>query len=48
MKEKSKTVKLVDNKEKRRCGAITCIHNVCGICQVKCCEFYENLLIQEH
>ncbi|NLY78258.1 MAG: hypothetical protein GX080_09285 [Tissierellia bacterium] len=48
MKQKNKTVKLIDKKEKRKCGAITCIHNVCGQCQVENCAFYENLLIQEY
>ncbi|NLV76637.1 MAG: hypothetical protein GX023_06600 [Tissierellia bacterium] len=31
----------------KRCGAITCINNIQGLCSFEICELYENVLIQE-
>lgn len=31
----------------RKCGAISCINNACGLCNCEKCELYENVLIQE-
>ncbi len=31
----------------RKCGAISCINNIQGNCNIKKCELYENVLIQE-
>jgi len=47
-KQEKTTIGIKDKSENKKCGAITCIHNVCGQCQINNCEFFENVLIQEH
>ncbi|WP_236914464.1 hypothetical protein [Clostridium sp. Cult2] len=50
MKENFKTIKSNKSKQKhiyKKCGAISCINNVCGLCCIERCELYENVLIQE-
>ncbi|WP_156936281.1 hypothetical protein [Clostridiisalibacter paucivorans] len=32
----------------KKCGAITCIHNIDGYCNMEKCEIYERTLRQEH
>ncbi|MBS4539930.1 hypothetical protein GOQ27_15750 [Clostridium sp. D2Q-11] len=32
----------------KKCGAITCIHNLDGCCNVDKCEIYERVLKQEY
>ncbi|WP_202710925.1 hypothetical protein [Sporosalibacterium faouarense] len=32
----------------KKCGAITCIHNIDGYCNSEKCEIYERALRQEH
>lgn len=32
----------------KKCGAITCIHNIDGTCNTEKCEIYERSLRQEH
>lgn len=34
-------------KSMKKCGAISCINNVQGNCNLKKCDLYENVLIQE-
>lgn len=31
----------------KKCGAISCINNICGRCSLEECQLYENVLIQE-
>ncbi|MBU5437605.1 hypothetical protein KQI42_06280 [Tissierella sp. MSJ-40] len=31
----------------KKCGAITCLNNISGLCSEEKCELFENLLIQE-
>ncbi len=32
----------------KKCGAITCIHNIDGYCNTEKCDIYERTLRQEH
>lgn len=32
----------------KNCGAITCIHNIDGYCNMEKCEMFERTLKQEH
>lgn len=48
MKQNNKTVKFNHKHDFKRCGAITCINNVCGRCYKDKCELYEKVLIQEY
>jgi len=32
----------------KRCGAITCLHNFDGNCNIDSCEIFERTLQQEH
>ncbi|CCQ93094.1 conserved hypothetical protein [[Clostridium] ultunense Esp] len=47
MKKKIKPTKSRKRIHYRKCGAISCINNVCGLCYIDNCELYENVLIQE-
>jgi len=35
-------------KKIKKCGTITCIHNVDGYCNAENCEMFERTLMQEH
>lgn len=48
MKQNTKPIELNQKLNNKRCGAITCINNICGQCDVEDCELYEKVLIQEH
>ena len=47
MKKAIGTIKGKNKYKFKRCGAITCINNVQGLCNCEKCELYENVLIQE-
>lgn len=32
----------------KKCGAITCLHNIDGFCNMEKCEIYERALKQEY
>lgn len=32
----------------KKCGAITCINNIQGLCNYEKCELYERSLVQEY
>jgi hypothetical protein len=32
----------------KKCGSITCIHNIDGYCNMEKCEMFERTLKQEH
>ncbi|HSH34877.1 hypothetical protein [Schnuerera sp.] len=47
MRKKKKPIKSKQRHIQKKCGAISCINNVCGMCYLESCELYENVLIQE-
>ena len=47
MKKNIKIAKVKQKHNYKKCGAISCINNTCGLCDFKKCELYENVLIQE-
>ncbi|WP_236911900.1 hypothetical protein [Clostridium sp. Cult1] len=47
MKKKIKSIKSRRKYTYKKCGAVSCINNICGLCSLENCEPYENVLIQE-
>ncbi|NMB27130.1 MAG: hypothetical protein GX987_03615 [Tissierellia bacterium] len=47
MKKEVKINTVKQNHNYKKCGAISCINNACGLCNCEKCELYENVLIQE-
>ncbi|SHH78397.1 hypothetical protein [Caloranaerobacter azorensis] len=44
----TKNIKSLQISRLKKCGAITCIHNIDGYCNMEKCEIYERTLRQEH
>ncbi|WP_176718807.1 hypothetical protein [Caloranaerobacter ferrireducens] len=44
----TKNLKSLQTSRLKKCGAITCIHNIDGYCNMDKCEIYERTLRQEH
>ena len=47
MKKEAVVKKINQNDNYKKCGAISCINNTCGLCNCEKCELYANVLIQE-
>ncbi len=47
MKRDSKANRAKRKHNYKKCGAISCINNIGGLCNCEKCELYENVLIQE-
>lgn len=46
-KDSGRKYKMVQKNNYKRCGAISCINNICGLCNIEKCELYEDTLMQE-
>lgn len=47
MKKNIKNYKIKQKHNYKECGAISCINNICGLCNTDNCELYEDILMQE-
>lgn len=47
MKENINITRIGQEDDYKKCGTISCLNNVYGLCNHEKCDFYENVLIQE-
>lgn len=47
MKREIRRLKARKKHNYKKCGAVSCINNIHGLCDNDKCDLYENLLIQE-
>jgi hypothetical protein len=47
MKKNAKIIRVKQKHNYKKCGAISCINNIYGLCNCEKCELYEDVLMQE-
>ncbi len=48
MKKNIINIKSESSSRLKKCGVVTCIHNIDGFCNMEKCDVYERTLRQEH